>query len=54
MEDFEPDIFNEEHSAVTVKDRLSKYVRNWPVFAIALAVCLAVAFTISFIQLLNI
>src|ERR1700759_2600528 len=40
MEDFEPEIFNEEHSAVTVKDRLSKYLRNWPVFLISLGVCL--------------
>jgi capsular exopolysaccharide synthesis family protein len=40
MEDFEPEIFNEEHSTVTVKDRLSKYLRNWPVFVISLTVCL--------------
>ncbi len=42
MEEFESDIFNEEHSGVTVKDRLSKYLRNWPVFLISLAVCLSV------------
>ncbi len=40
MEDFEPEIFNEEHSTATFKDRLSKYLRNWPVFLISLAVCL--------------
>ena len=40
MEDFEPEIFNEEHSGITFKDRLSKYFGNWPVFLISLTVCL--------------